>query len=272
MRFHKIQFVVLLIIIALSISCTTEIKLARSIQKDMNQISVLCDYPDHIILTNSLLELPNNMSEEESNAFYDSAYSNSQYIRYIDDTIFLRKFKEYSKSIFENYNVNYYEEEDIDAFLSSAGELYIINYKQLELEERWENYHDKEWFGNMLYEEDFWIMGLSLNAWIDVAKINDTVEIQRHLYIESVLVDEVDGMFFQNQWTGDVNYQYRLDSLEVSDVGELQYQSADEFSYHVINFVINKEIRDRLNSLEELEPMNEWFLSPGSGRLIPRAK
>ena len=269
MRFLRL-FPVLFFIALLFISaCSSEMRLARNIQHDMQQISVLCEFPDHIILTNSLIETPDNLNDEEQRAFFDTAYKYSKYVQYIDDTIFLRKFRENIKQEFENYDVHYYRKDQFNEFISSGGVLYLVNFKQLELEERWEAFHDEERFNDVILEEDFWIMGLSHNAWIDVAKINDTVEIQRQLYTESILKDEVDGMFFQNQWSGEVHYQYRLDSLQVSDIGELELQSAEDFLIFILNTIINKEIRDRLDYSEGIEPINEWKISPNSGRLLP---
>jgi len=259
----------LLLLLALLTACSSEIRLARSIQRDMQQIAILCDFPDYIILTNSTVEMLKNMSEEEQLAFYDSAFNSSQFIQYIDDTSFMRKFQQNIMQEFEHYNVRVFNESQLEEFLSSDGVLYIANFKQLELEERWEPYHAEEQFDSLIYEEDFWLMGLSMNAWVDVAKINDTVEVQRQLYMESVLKDDVDGMFFQNQWTGEVHYQYRLDTLQVDDVWELEIQSAEDFSLKIMNTIINKEIRDRLDYSEGVEPVNEWKISPTSGRLLP---
>ena len=270
MHFHRLLygFSILLFFVA----CTTEIKLARNIQKEKQSISVLCDYPDFLYLSSSMVAIPKGLTEDEETAFHDSLFTNSDYVRFIDDTIFFRRFRQNMKEDLESIGVKYYETDDIDAFLNSGGVQYLVNFKQLEIEERWESYHAEEVFGEMLYEEDFWIKGVSVNAWMDVAKVNDTVEIQRQLYRESVILDEVDGMFFQNQWNGEVHYQYRLDSLEVSDIGELKEQSAMEFSRFIFNYIVNKEIQDRLFYLEGLEPPNNWYISPSSGRLIPNPK
>ncbi len=270
MRFPKVKVKSLILLIAVFLlACSSEIQMARNIKNNMEQIAILCDFPDYIILSNSTIEEPNGMNEEEEAAFYDSAYSNSIYIQYIDDTLFMRKFQEYIKQEFDNYDVRFYHKDQINEFLSTDGVLYLANFKQLELEERWEPFHAEERFDSLIYEEDFWIMGLSLNAWIDVARINDTVEVQRQLYKESVLKDDVDGMFFQNEWSGEVHYQYRIDTLKVRDIWELELQSAEDFSLLIMNTIINKEIRDRLDYYEGVEPVNEWKISPSSGRLLP---
>lgn len=270
MRFRNLWFGALLTIIVSS--CTTEIKIARTLNRDKSTISVLCDFPDYIILTNSMVEVPKDLSGKELADFYDTLFVHSEYVQYVNDTLFFHEFQENMKMQMLRIGVKYYESDDIDGFLSSKGTQYIINFKQLEMEERWEAFHDEEHIGDMLYEEDFWIKGVSLNAWMDIAKVNDTVEIQRQLYYESVIKDDVDGMFFQNQWNGDVHYQYRLDSLKVSDIDDLQYQAADEFTYFILDYIFNKEIRDRLNYAEGLEPINSWNLSPTSRRLIPGDK
>ena len=108
-----------------------------------------------------------------------------------------------------------------------------------------------------------------MNAWMDVAKVNDSVEIQRQVYGESVMVDEVDGMFFQNQWNGEVHYQYRLDTLNIRELNDLEYQSGEDFSHVIFNYIVNKEIRDQLNYYNETPPAYKWILRPGSRRLIP---
>lgn len=253
-------------------SCSTEFRLSSNLQHHKDRIHVLCSFPDHLYLSNAKISPPEGLSSQEESAFYDSIFYQSDYIQYVDDTIFLRVFRETTKAFFESRGFTYHEVGELNPFLASDGMLYLVKFKQLELEERWEPYHQEEVLGEMKYEEDFWINGLSLNAWMDVAKVNDTVEIQRELYDESILTDQVEGLFFQNQWTGDVHYQYRLDTLFVSDIGELKTKSAHELSYFIINYIINKEIRDQLNYLEGLEPNNSWYLSPNSGRIIPNQR
>jgi hypothetical protein len=266
MRSLKLLF---LGVLALSFGCTTEMKLAKNIQKEKHKISVLCDYPDFIFFTNSLVEIPKGISDKELADFQDSLYMHSSYIRFIDDTLFFKQFKDDMRDQFQSIGIQYYESDSLKQFLANDGILYLVNFKQLEIEERWESFHDEEVFDEILYQEDFWIKGVSLNAWMDVAKVNDTVEIQRQLYQESVLKDEVDGMFFQTQWSGEVNYHYRLDTLKVSDLGELEFRAAEDFSHFIFNYIVNKEIRDRLNYLDEAPPSYEWIMRPGSRRLIP---
>lgn len=257
------------IAVVLLISCSTEMRLANNLQRHKNQIHVLCSFPEQIILSNSKVPFPESLEKEEESDFYDSIYYHSDYVQYIDDTIFLRKFRAATEKYFESIGFSYHKVEDLNEFLMSNGTKYLISFKQLELEERWTSYHDEEVIGNTLYEEDFWVNGISLNAWMDVAKVNDTVEIQRQTYQESILQDNVEGMFFQNQWNGEVHYQYRIDTLRVRDIGDLQTRSAHDFGYFIINFIINKEISDHLNYLEGLKPQNTWYYSPNSGRLIP---
>jgi hypothetical protein len=267
MRFRSLLILLAAFIFILS-SCSTEMRLAGNLQRNKKDISVLCSYPDFIYLTNSKVPLPKHLSEEAKIAFYDSLYRISDYIQFIDNTIFLRKFREATKTYFEKMGINYYEADSIGAFINREGTKYTLDYQQLEIEERWIPYHQEEQFQDVVYEEDFWINGISLNAWINVAKVNDTVEIQRQLYFESVLSDEVQGLFFQNQWTGEVHYQYELDSLQVNEIEILKTRAATETAAFLLEYIINKEIRDRLNYLENLEPNNHWIITP-KGNILP---
>jgi len=269
---HLLKTLLAISLIILLSACSTEIKLAKSFQNQPNSISVLCDFPDFIYLTNAMVEVPEDLNDEEQAAFLDSLYRNSDFIRFIDDTIFFRKFKENIRKEFQGIGVNYYDAEQIDQFLSSEAVQYLVNFKQLEIEERWELFRVEEAFGTMSYEQKIWLEAVSVNAWIDVAKVNDTVEIQRPLYKEIVLTDQVDGMFFQNQWNGEVHFQYRLDTLEIRDIGNLKDIAAEEFSYYIFNYIVNKEIRDQLNYVEQINPVYHWFLQPGSKRILPENK
>jgi hypothetical protein len=246
-------------------------RIAGNLQRNKKNISVLCSYPEFIYLTNSKVEPPYDLNEEAKIAFYDSLYRISDYIQYIDDTIFLRRFREATKTYFEKMGINYYEADSIGTFINREGTKYILDYLQLEIEELWIPYHQEEQFQEVIYEENFWINGISLNAWVKAAKVNDTVEVQRQLYFESVLSDEVEGLFFQNQWTGEVHYQYELDSLQVSEIGVLKTRAANEIGEHLLEYIINKEIRDRLNYLENLEPNNHWIITP-NGNILPERK
>jgi hypothetical protein len=268
MRFLKF-FSLFFLGIVLLVSCSTEMRLAGNLQRKKDQIHILCSFPEHIFLSNSKVPIPDGLSANEETIFLDSLFYNSDYVQYIDDTIFLRKFKTYTKKYFEDMGFSYHEVNDLNNFLTSDGMLYLVKFKQLELEERWFPYHQEEQFDSTIYEEDIWINGISLNAWMDVSKVNDTVEVQRALYEESILSDRVTGMFFQNQWSGEVQYQYQLDTLQLNEVGELQTQSAIDLGTYLVNYIINKEIRDRLNYLEGVKPRSWWFFSSKSGRFLP---
>jgi len=279
MRYLKLRRLLLFLVVLFFGACSTEIQLARKIQKEKDKISILCEFPDYIIRTNSFVPLPEGLDEEEQQTFLDSTFEYSRYVQYIDDEIFLQNVIKHIKKEFKNHEINYYNKEQINEFLSSEGSLYLINFKQLEIEERWEAFHDEMSTGSastpesnskvIIYEEDFWINGVSVNAWIDLAKVNDTVEIQRQLYTESLLKDDVDGAFIENYSTGEMNYRSRIYPIQVEDLWELELQSAEEFSSFIFNVIINKEIRDRLNYIEGIEPVNEWEVSPKSGRILP---
>lgn len=148
---HFLRFLLGFSFLLFFVACTTEIKLARSIQKDKQNISVLCDYPDFIYLSSSMVAPPKGLTEAEEAGFQDSLYANSDYVRFIDDTIFFRRFRENMKKNLELIGVKYYETDDIGAFLASGGVQYLVNFKQLEIEERWESYHAEEAFGAILY-------------------------------------------------------------------------------------------------------------------------
>jgi len=259
-------------LLLLLISCSTEMRLATNLQRKKDKIHILCRFPEHIFLTNSKAEIPEALSADKEAAFYDSLFYHSDFVQYIDDTIFLRNFKQSIKVFFEKEGFSYHDLSDMKNFLSADGMLYSIDFKQLELEERWIPYHQEEQFDSIIYDEDFWINGLSMNAWMDVAKVNDTVEVQRQLYEESILSDKVEGMFFQNQWSGEVHYQYILDTLQVNDIGKLQTKAAVELGTFLINDIINKELRDRLNYLIGAKPRYNWFFSAKSGRFLPEEK
>ena len=244
-------------------------RLASNLQRKKDHVHILCTFPEHIILSNSKVPAPEGLSADEEAAFYDSLFYYSDYVQYIDDTIFLRKFKNYTKKYFREMGFSYHEVSDLNNFLTSDGMLYLVKFKQLELEERWFPYHQEEQFDSTIYEEDIWINGISMNAWMDVAKVNDTVEVQNELYDESVLSDRVNGMFFQNQWSGDVHYQYLLDTLQLNEIGSLQSQAAIDLGTYLIDYIVNKEIRDRLDYLEGVKPRSRWFFSVKSGRFLP---
>ena len=259
-----------IILLGLLVSCSTEFSLARNLQRHKNSVHILFSFPERIILSNSKVEVRSGLSIVEEISFFDSAHYSSDFVQYIDDTIFLRKFKSHLKNHITEMGFSYYENDDLKEFLGTEGTLYLVNFKQLEIEERWVPIHREEQFDTLVYEEDLWVNGISMNAWGDIAKVNDTVEIQKQLYYESILSDGVEGMFFENQWNGEVHFQYLLDTLYVNQLGELESQSAEDFSINLIDHIINKEIRDQMNYQEGLKPNHEWYLSPGSGRLLPK--
>ncbi len=263
MHFRRFHYLIFFIVFLMS--CTAEIRIANNLQRNKKNINILCRFPDYFYLTNSKIPIPENLPANKEMDFYDSAYRQSDFLQYIDDQKFLQEFKRNLGKYFTSFGVNYYPVDSINQFLRAKGTSYVLDFKQLELEERWMPYHREEEFDSMIYSEDFYINAMSLNAWITAAKVNDTVEVSRSLYTESVMSDAVDDMFFQNQWTGEVSYQYRLEELELEDLEYFPVKAANDIGNYLMNYIVDKEVCDRLKYTTGEDAKNYWKLSPRGG-------
>ncbi|MCD4734949.1 MAG: hypothetical protein K8R53_02805, partial [Bacteroidales bacterium] len=136
----------------------------------------------------------------------------------ISDSIFLETYYNSFMGELEKYKINVFTQEYSDSFLFIKTPAYVLNIAQIEVEEYYLEQEDSQEYGSLVYYKTMYLDALSINTWLEIARLNADDEGRQVLYASRELSDYVDGYFTQNLITGDVRYKYNLSDVDIHDV------------------------------------------------------
>ena len=281
--------------------CSAEQKLAINYQKEFPETPVLLRFNPEFYLTNSKIPIPEGLSEQENQAYYDTAFSKSDLIQYIDGNRFLIQFEEnFTNSLAAN-KFHIYEVDSITTFLTQRKPALIIEIEQLEIEEYiilYNDYIDVDnqdyittsltgpiakyevepvtiqvfYDGSKSYHAEINMNAISVNAWINITIIKEGgTQSHELLYMQFELSDEIEGDFvpYSLDYAEGAEYAFKRDSLNIKDLYSLQINSPQDFAQQITDYLINQVINDRLTMDNNRIKKREWYYSQKSGRILP---
>ncbi|OIP01571.1 MAG: hypothetical protein AUJ98_03955 [Bacteroidetes bacterium CG2_30_33_31] len=265
---NNYKLLIFLLLALIFKSCTIERNLAVEAGKRINKSSILVLFPDEIIKTNSKpYSFANNLNEEEK---YWQAIDSSDFLKYINDTIVQKKFHNSIIKLYAEYGFIVYENDDLTSFLQTKNPAFIIDFSQLELEEYWKYFYAKEQMPDEKeYKQSFSLNALALNAWVRVSVVNDSTLPPKLVFSQYYSSDQIDGYFYQNEITGEVNYRYNLIPFDTNLFEDFFANSSIKISLDIIDFVANSYIENRLLQKIEEYPTRFWRYKPNNQKLTP---
>jgi hypothetical protein len=229
-------------------SCSIEKKFAREFIKNDTSRLVLVIPPDLLFKTSLKdyeLDNADSLDEWELDSLL---YENSIFLKYVVDSVFLSNYYTKYSSELEALGFKVYNEDSLLSFLSGKPDSYIFNIAQIELEEYIMPIVEKQEFEEFLYYQVINLNAVNVNSWLEISRINE--EEKKVLFFSSLfLTDELEGYFRYNYFTGNVKYDYSIDTLlleEVYDLGEL---AGYLYAGYTFDFFMNLHIDKRM--LEE---------------------
>jgi hypothetical protein len=233
-------------VLALLVSCGPERMIGEYYIKNSPKGSILIMRPEFIYKNNHLsFDLSDHMSkaEKDSVAFYRSSY-----LQYVSDSLFLGEYMNnfIDRLLSAGYDV--YAQEYLDSFKKVAPPTYIVNVAQLQLEELRDS-ADAESLNNTGIDNNFYPSGITLNAvrlnsWFEVSELNsDTGNKKKLFFASSIARDAIKGGLKILPQSGELSYQYTIDTLTLNDVYELARQSGKTYGDYLFDYFMNEYIR-----------------------------
>lgn len=261
-------FLALLLILS---SCSIENKLAKEQVQELQNASVLLIFPDTLLFQNSKpYQFPENLSDE---VLAIAAIDSSFFLKNISASQYLSDFSKMINALYQSYGFQVYNQYQWDEFLAHKQKLYIVEFTQLQLEEYWQVYTDTEIMpDDYEYSQSFDLNALSMNAWISVAKINDTASEKNLIYSESVIKDELSGLFLMNNISGEVYYDYNFNPLKPEDAIGIIENSSVKIGMDVFDFLINNYVEKGMLEIKGYYPDRFWKFVPNRNNATPSYK
>jgi len=238
-------FVISLLFVMVLVSCSIERKIAREYIGNDSTRSVLVIPPDYIFKT-SLKSYEIDSAEGLNEWVLDSLlWENSLFLKYISDSLFLDYYFENYYAEMEALGFTVYREDSLISFLSGKSNAYIVNLAQLELEEYVMPIKEEEQFGEYLYYEVIDLNAINANSWFEISRVNE--EEDKALFFTShYLTDEMHASFKYYYFTGDVTFNYDIDTLLVEEIYRLGALVGHIYATYTFDYLLNKYIDKRM--------------------------
>lgn len=259
--FKSLTFLSLLLLIfpVANIQAQTQRRIAKAFVKSLQQNKkvVLITEPDYIykynLKKNILTKFPAVTQNEQDSLLW----VHSDFIKHINDSIFLSYFmKGYLKEL-SVFNLIPYVN---SVPLGTARPAYKINLAQVELEEQYYPFVDSAYYNDKALVFHKELNAVDFSMWFKIHALPETKKDTTVLFSEYLLSDIVtDGDFFM-QNNGSVIYYYKLDKLTLKKIYEYVENLGKIYAGYTFNYILNQHIK---KLIPDFNPgKNYWHYDP----------
>jgi len=229
----------------LSTSCSIEKKFAREYIKNDSTRTVLLMQHDYIY-KKSLKEWEIDSADKLDEWTLDSLlWANSMFLQFIDDSLFLHYYVSNYIGELENHGFKIYREDSLMSFLSGKNNAFIVNMAQLEIEEYIMPIQEEEQFGDYVYYEVVDLNAINLNSWFEISRVNDEEDVAL-FFASHYLTDEMEGYFRYYFFTGEVGFNYEVDTIPMTNIYKLSALAGYVYAGYTFDYLMNKYIDKRM--------------------------
>jgi hypothetical protein len=220
-------------------SCSTEHRLTRGFMKSRDSINVCILSPVSVLKDNLKTweiagydTLPKNV--QDSMLFF-----HSRYLQYLNDSLFLGLYTDDLRARLKYCGIRVFGEDSMDTFLASGGKAYTFTIAQVLLEEYLEPYTKSLSFDTNNYRWDLWQNAVAMNVWYEARVLNRNESKMNVLYASMYVRDKITGRFEGNIFTGDVNFVYHLDTINMGSIYVLASKAANMHAQFIFDHILN---------------------------------
>ena len=196
----------------------------------------------------------------------DSAlYASSRYIRFVDDSTFLDRYVNSFIDELRGFGFRVFVDSNVDTILRAEQQAYVVNMSQVQLDEYFEPYEDSETVGDTTYYKTFELNAVDASSWFELNKYNAVKPVKTVLYSTFTASDGFSGNFILNNFTMNLQYRYKIDSLKLTDIYDLASFSGRHHANYLLDYFMNQFIA--LHMPENMEIMGYLHYTPASKSL-----
>lgn len=240
---------ILIPVLVMLVSCGPERMIGDYYVKHNIKGSILLMRPDLVYKSNQMrFDLSDQMSETEKDSV---AYYRSSYLKHVSDSAFLDEYMNNFIDRLLSAGFDVYAQEYLDSFMTVGPPAYIVNVAQLQLEESRDS-AGSESLNELGVEGNYYPSGISLNtvrlnSWFEVTELNaDSGKVKKLFFASSIAHDAVKGGLNIMPESGELRFQYTIDTLALNDVYELARQSGKTYGDYLIDYFMNAYIRQQM--------------------------
>jgi len=247
-------------------SCNPERHLANNFIKKREPASILLLSPEFSYKYNYKLPDVDNFDNLSKQAQDSLLFFNSELLQYIDDSLLITNYIRGLSSGLKLLGFNVFTTGTTGSFVNRGSDGLIVNVAQLELEEFLDSISDNASFGDEEhYNYDLYITAVNINSWMELTRVNrqDSALV---LYASNTLTDRFDGGFRYFPFTGEVKYDYTIDSLKVEDIYTSAISIGNLYAGLLFDYLMNDYIRRSMSPGMEPSKYYTWDRFSGTIR------
>ena len=228
--------------VVLMTSCSMEKKLAQTFINTKPEIDLQLFTPDILFKYNHKGEEIEGFKVLTDDQQDSALFVNSKFMQFVDDSIYLEKYMNSFIDELRALGFKIFLDSSVDSFLQGQPQSYIVNISQVQLDEYKFPIVDSEPFEDTVYTKKFKLNSVDASAWFELSKINTSKPQKTVLYSSFTASDGFDGNFLINTFTGDIQYKYKIDSLEVKDIYDMATYTGWKDAGYLFDFFMNQYI------------------------------
>ena len=241
---NALQLIVVIIFISgFFYACNPEKKLAKEFVYAPNKRNALVITTDFLYKINQktwlLDSIKGSFTEEQKDSIL---WELSDYVKNIDDSIFLAKFTAGYNYRLAKYGFDVFTPLTTNMFMERDSDSYIINIPQMELEETIYPYKDETMLNGYTYFHQHYLNAIDVSTWFEINKVNDTILNQQTMFASDLITDNLGGTFDYNENTDQLKYYYKIDTLKVKQIYDLAIELGKRYAEYTYDYLLNKYI------------------------------
>lgn len=242
-----LSFVLTAILLLHITACNPERRLANAFIKKTGPVAILLLAPDFSYKYSYKIPDIDNFDSLPVSAQDSLLFYNSRLLQYIDDSVFFSNYLFGLSSGLKADNMNPYFSDSAENFLSAQSEALILNLAQLQFEEYYDSIGDEASFGDVeLYSYELFITAVNVSSWFELSMVNNHDTSAVVLFTSSTLTDNFNGGFQYLPFSGEVKYNYTIDSLNTESIYSSAYTLGNIYSGYLFDYLMNEYIQKNL--------------------------
>lgn len=228
-------------------SCSPERKLAAKFVHNLKPGAVLLLAPDVVFKNSYKLPVIENFESLSQEARDSALLHNSSLVQYCDDSLYIKSFMDALSRGFKTFGFSVTYNQPASQFPDAGKSSFIINVAQLQIEEFFDSISDETSFepdSSSMF--NFYLTALNLNQWIELSEVNREQKEPDVLFSSKKITDEFRGNFKYYMMSGNVEYEYSIDSLTVDKVYYFASRLGQLHANWIIDYLMNESIRNNM--------------------------
>lgn len=258
---HKALLFLVVVMLGLSFqACSSERKVAIAYTKKAPSISIMVLKPAKLFKVNQkvyILDSIGSVSPENEAAVL---LENSLFLKQLDDTLFMANYSLGYQKELAKFGFKVYTESQMESFMQLDSNTIQISIAQIELEETLYTFRDETQMFGQQYYHDHNLNAVYVNSWFEISPFNKETNDTSIYFTTDMLVDQVDGIFDYDQFSGQMRYMYNIDSMTTDMLYNFAYDLGRVYAGYTFDYLMNKSIDKQVPKEKRTE--RYWRFDP----------